>query len=172
MYDQGEGEGLQYAAYSDVSPVGSANPISWKAFEYEYHEKETIWYIGLIVGTLVMGALFYWLSGTIWSLPALLVMAIAIFVYSNRKPQELQYSISEGLINVGSTKYIVDDFKSYSVVAKNSIQLHPLKRFMPFVTISTTDNTQNTVMAELDNYLPREPYNPDIFDKLMSKIRF
>lgn len=102
-------------------------------------------------------------------------MAGAIFVYARKSPRTLKYELASDGIIIDSKLYPYDQFRSFAVVAHGSlpsIELDPLKRFMPRITIFFAPEDENEITSTLENILPRNERNADPIDRLSHYLKF
>jgi hypothetical protein len=148
--------------------------FTWQASEYIHHQKKTTWFIaffGLVAAMATLAVIFQqWTS-----LMVLGAMVAALTVYANKEPRVLSYSLTETGITIGDKHHAYDEFKSFAVLqdlAWHAIDLEPLQRFMPRMTILFDDEHLNEIVARLSQHLPREDRNPDIIERLTRYLRF
>lgn len=169
QYNQDEGsENAQY------SPV-STKPVSWSASEFIEHEKSPTWFIGL-AGLTVLAVAVIYLATRDWVTSVVIIIAAALFgVTAKRKPRTLQYQVDNVGVVIDGKPFPYDVFKSFSVLAEgafNSIQLMPLKRFMPPISLYFPPENEEQIVTTLGSYLPHEDRTHDPIDRLMRRVRF
>lgn len=161
---------------SAPAPVDPSKPQehNWEASEYIYHEKPAMWYVGLwlIAAALAGGFAFFqqWLS-----IAVVVVMVLAVTVYSRKHPRTLPYQLNaEGVLVQGQlTPY--SSFKSYSVhadMAWHSLDLEPTKRFVPRLTLICEDDDIEIIDQIIGQHLPRVDREQDWIDRLARYLRF
>jgi len=155
-----------------AKPVGE---VSWTASEFIAHHKNTGWYLRLAgAGFLAVIVVFVITRDFI---SAFLVALAIIFLGSlaGRKPRSLQYQVDGAGIHIGQRSYPYHDFKSFSVIDEggiSSIDLMPLKRFMPSLSVYYEPQDEERIIAVLTTQLPFEEGKKDAFDRFMHRIRF
>ena len=171
-------------AFYDVEQSAGLNPaseVSWQASEYIHHEKSSSWYFGLIGSAILVGVLLFLLTDDVWSFGGitsyvvLIIMTAAVFVYAKRQPDTLQYKLDDTTLTIGARQFLLEDFRSFSVVqdgAVDSIVLSPLKRFMPPISLYYDRKDEDSIISILVNTLPHEESEPDFIDQLIRKLRF
>lgn len=160
----------------DSSPTEpEMQPISWEASEYIHHQKDVLWFFGLIVIAALLVALSVFLVRS-WTFTALVVvMAIAVVVFALRPPRTLRYTISSQGLKIDEKIYSYHDFKAFGVLEEGplySIVLLPVKRFMPSVNIYFPQEYGEEIVDHLGNVLPMEDLQLDMIDTLVRKLRF
>lgn len=157
-------------------PQGATGLVSWEASEYVEHEKSAGWYALLLVGSVVVAAAIYFLTkGDVFATAIVVIATVLFGVVAARKPRILRYEIDSQGIAIGDKHYGFTEFKTFSLVADtaiHSVQLLPLKRFMPPISIYFPPSDEEKVVQALGSYLPYEDRGRDSFDRLMGRIRF
>lgn len=171
----------QYTSAPQVAPVGPAAPsgdhVSWTASEFIHHAKSLNWYLVLGIGGLLGAIIVYFLTKDVVSTVVILVVAILFGVYAaTSKPRVLPYEISAHGIQIGPKQYMYADYKTFSLVHESSafskIELMPLKRFAPSVSMYFPPEEEEMIVNTLSQYLPYEERKQDATDRLLNKIRF
>lgn len=160
---------------SPAPAEGSANAVTWTASEFIAHHKSAAWYALLAVFAVVAAATIWLITKDTFA-AVVIVLAVAILAgYAARQPRELQYAVDERGITVGRRQYPYGAFRSFSVFedgAFSSIELMPLKRFSPPISMYYGQEDEEAITNALAGHLPFEPRERDALDKLMHKIRF
>ena len=91
--------------------------IVWTAKELVQRERNGGWYVALIIISLGLAALSIWLGGwDAWSFVILLVViVIAIIVYSVRPARDLSYKMDDSGIQEGERLHEFDKFKAFFI---------------------------------------------------------
>ncbi|MBC7459220.1 hypothetical protein H7200_00715 [Candidatus Saccharibacteria bacterium] len=180
--DGSEGE-PQDEFRADQAPIDTASvkqepadtPITWTAQEYVHIDKSPVWFVLFTLVVLGFIAVDIFLLKS-WTFSALvIVMAVAVIIYTRRPPRSLTYglSIKQGLY-VGERLYHFDDFKAFGVIRDgehHSIMLIPTKRFAPGVSVYFPEESGETIVDILGQRLPMENLKLDIIDILVRKLR-
>jgi len=147
--------------------------VNWEAQEYVTRDKNTGWYVGLIVVGLGFSGLAVWLQQ--WTFLALIVVSVmAIIVYSSRPPRMLHYSLSNKGLSEGNKLYDFEQFKSFGVLRDDkrfSIILMPKKRFAARVTVYFPEAQGEQIVDMFGARLPMEEVKMDLLDKLVRFLR-
>lgn len=150
--------------------------VAWTASEYVDHQKTGGWYLLLGGATVVVIVLVYFLtSGDIVAVSVIAIAAVLFGIVAARKPRTLHYEVGRTGITIGDKQYPFADFKTFSLVTEttiHSVQLSPLKRFMPPLSIYFPPDMEDTITQALGQYLPYAEQGHDVFDRFMSRIRF
>jgi hypothetical protein len=98
-------------------PEEDDNPIIWSASEFVHGEKNGLWYVLFVVVVLGLIALDVFILKSYTFSALVIVMAIALIVYSRRPPRVIQYSLSNSHgLYVGQKLYGFSDFKAFGVI--------------------------------------------------------
>lgn len=168
--------------YRDDSEQAGTNPdfapppeVNWTASEYIDHKKTPIWYIALILTTVIVSGGIYLISQDVLTMVAIIVVAISFGFFASRPPRTLDYAIESRGIIIGDKLYPYSILRTFSIQPEkgfNSLQLIPLKRFMPAISVYYPPDQEDKIIDALSNYLPHEERRPDPIEKLMRHIRF
>jgi len=151
------------------------NPVTWTAQEYVHPDKSPLWFVLFVLVTLGLVAtdIFFLKS---WTFSALvIVMAIAVVIYTRRPPSTLTYGLSakQGLY-VGERLYRFDEFKAFGLIKDgehNSIMLIPTKRFSLGVSVYFPPEVGEQIVDILGQRLPMEDLKLDVIDVVVRKLR-
>lgn len=150
-------------------------PVTWTAQEYVHIDKSPLWFVifVLIVLGLIAVDIFLLKSYTFSAL--VVVMAVAVVIYTRRPPRTLTYALSaqHGLY-VGENLYSFEEFKSFGLIKDgehNSIMLMPRKRFSPGVSVYFPEEAGEQIVDILGQRLPMEELKLDLIDIVVRKLR-
>lgn len=153
----------------------SDEPIHWSASEFIHAEKNGLWYIlfGIVVVGLIAVDVFILKSYTFSAL--VIVMSVALIIYSRRPPRTIQYALSDkhGLY-IGEQLHSFAEFKAFGLIKdgeNHSIMLIPVKRFAPGVSVYFPEDTGEEIVDVLGSRLPMKPLKLDLIDKIVRKLR-
>ena len=148
--------------------------LTWQASEYLHHQKQPGWYLLLGLGALVLmvyGALTrQWLS-----IGVFLAMGMALAVYASKSPRVLNYRLDEHGLTVGEKFYPYNQFRSFSLsedLAWHSIELEPVKRLMPRLSIMFDTQHLDRIAATLAAHMPRVDRKPDLVEQISRRLKF
>lgn len=149
--------------------------IQWTASEYVDHAKGPAWFALMGFGLFVIVVLVYLVLKDVLAAILLGLAGITFGIFSGRRPQVLQYAIDSQGIHIGNRLHAFEDFKSFTLTGSGplpAILLTPLKRFLPPITVFYDPKEEDRIIDALADYLPHEDKEPDMIDRLMSRIRF
>ncbi|TAK89077.1 hypothetical protein EPO04_03175 [Patescibacteria group bacterium] len=160
-----------------AAPVVDPNlpqSYTWEASEYIYHQKPAFWYLGLWLATAIIAAVLgffqQWLS-----IAVVVVMALAVMIYSRKQPRTLSYQLDASGVNIHGNITAYSSFHSYSVMQDTgwySVDLEPIKRFVPRLTLICENDDIQTIDQILSQHLPRVDRDPDWIESLTRYLRF
>ena len=161
----------------DIAPVSNNEQVelSWTASEFIEHQKPQGWYLSLTAAALVVAAAMYFVLRDIVTTVVIVIAAVLFGVVGARKPRATNYSLSRTGLRIGDKAYPYSAFKSFSVLeegAINSIQLLPLKRLMPPISLYFPPEMEEQIGDLLSDYLPHEDRDHDAIDRLMKRMHF
>ena len=110
-----------------------------------------------------------------WTALVILLMAIAVTIYARRTPNVLNYSLQANGIIIDQKFYPYTDFRAFAVVPDKgwlTIELDPLRRFMPRLTIFFDRDDTEAITGILEQHLPRNDRQPDFIERLSRYLKF
>ena len=167
------------AGSNDDSPEptrqhASPKSVSWQAAEFIEHQHGSGWYAALVLATAVLAALVYLTTKDYFATGTTVVVGIIVGVFAGHKPAQVEYEISDYGLSVNGKNYPYSSFKSFSVLREgplSSVNLFPLKRFMPPVSAYFDPKDEPKITDGLDSYLPYEERKMDTIDRLSRRLR-
>lgn len=156
-------------------PLIDDAPISWTANEYIDVQKGWLWYVLLVIIALGLAAAGFFLMNAITFSVLVVVMAVAVIVFSRRPARTIAYTLSgdQGLY-IGEKLYHFGDFKAFGLLHEdghNSIMLIPVKRFSPAVSVYFPEDAGEAIVDMLGARLPMRELKLDMMDKLIRRLR-
>ena len=149
--------------------------ISWEASESVHHEKDALWFVGVLVVTAVFAIISIFLIKS-WSFSILIiVMAIAVLVFAKRPPRIMQYVLTGNGIDVNGHHHSFTEFRAFGVVQDGPfhyITLLPTKRFMPAMDVYFPDENAEGIVDILGSKIPMQTIKPDLLDVFTKTLRF
>lgn len=166
----------QYNDVAEFSETTSTSPVTWTADEFKAHPKNSQWFIRLAIFTAALAGISFIISPGDFVPPlVVIIVAITFGVMAVRKPRKLEYAIDDSGVHIGQKLYPFSNFKSFSIVQEDGMDvvwLMPLKRFMPILSLYFEENEGGQIVDALAITLPLENRQPDAVDRLMHKIKF
>ena len=148
--------------------------LRWQGSEYLAHDRGKGWYVIMAVVVLILIALAILVLKSVTFAILVPVMAIALFIYTHRTPELLNYTLSHKGLHINDKLYTYDRFKSFGVMQHgeiNSIVLIPRKRFQIGQTVYFPAEVGEQLVDMLAARLPMKEVKPDAIDKLLARLR-
>lgn len=160
---------------TDVSDEAEEKQLlSWQSVEYIQHHHSALWYIGLALVTAGFMAVAIWLIKSVTFAILLPVMAIALVVYTRRPPATIDYTLTTRGLYVRDKLHPYASFKGFAVSTHNdvnSIQFIPRKRFQIGQIAYFPTEVGESLVDTLAAYLPMQTKDPDLYDRIIAKLR-
>jgi hypothetical protein len=148
-------------------------PVVWQDIEYIQHDKNPLWYVGFVIVIIILIAGAVLLQA--WTfIPLIIVMAVALVIYTHRPPRLLNYSWSAKGLTINDQLHPAGEFKSFGILqdgAHNAIVFIPVKRFRPGLTVYFPAEVGEELVDAVGAYLPMQDLHLDAFDKIIRKLR-
>lgn len=155
-------------------PEPEVTLLQWRAPEFIHTEKPMGWFV--LLGVVFVGLAVLAVFTKQWLMIGLAgVMAAALAIYANRKPQELDYEITNYGINIGEKEYSFDKFTAYREMndyGHKSIDFTPAKRFDLLISIPVPPEHDEEIESLLSEVLPKVATRDDFIDKIFRFLRF
>jgi hypothetical protein len=149
--------------------------ITWTASEYVAHHKSPLWYAAFIIGVSIVCALVYLVTHDRVSTIALIIIAILFVLVAARKPRIITYSIDSEGITIGERFHRFEEFRSFTVHEEDAfvnIELLPLKRLMPLMSVYCPPENEDDVLDMMATHLPYSKPSNSLGDNIARRIRF
>jgi hypothetical protein len=157
----------------DVEPSSKSGPVSWQAAEFIEHEHNSGWYTALFVGTILLAVLVYLTTKDYFATGTIVAVGIIVAIYAGHKPGQAQYEITDSGLIVNGKNYPFSSFKSFTLLKEgelSSVNLFPLKRFMPPVSAYFEPKDESKIVDAIGNHLPYEERKMDSIDRLSRRL--
>lgn len=148
--------------------------LRWQAVEYVQHERSPIWYIATILVTVALIFVAIYLIKSVTFAILLPVMVVALFVYVRRQPAMLNYTLSKKGLYINDKLYPYANFKAFGVVTlagHHTAQLIPRKRFQIGQNVYFPEEVGETLVDMLAARLPMQEVHPDLYDRIITKLK-
>jgi len=154
---------------------GSTGELSWSASEYIDHKQGPLWFIGLSVITLIVAGLIYLITRDYFATVITIMLGIVVGTFAKRTPKERQYNLSAEALTIDEKAYPLSIFKSFSIIqdgALLSLELLPVKRFMPPVSVYFSPADQEKIVEIIEDHLPYEERRLEAVERLTRRLKF
>jgi len=173
--------GTAATGQADDAPTSSsrgahhAKNVSWEAPEFIEHHHGAGWYTALCLTTVVLAAIIYLLSSRdLFASVTVIALGVIVGIFSSYKPGIAQYEITSNGLTINGKLYKYGDYKSFSIISEgqlSSLNLLPLKRFMPPVSAYFDPANEKKIMDAAGNHLPYEDRRLDAIERLSRRLR-
>ena len=155
--------------------VGPGESILWTASEFIDKHKGLGWYLSFIAGILLLSAATFLFTKDYISAVVITLAGLTFIVVTRKKPEQLSYEVNNQGIQIGAKFYQYGMFKSFDVALDGgikSIELIPLKRIMPEISIYFPPEQETAIVSVLSAHLPHHEQSEHTVDKWAKKLRF
>src|SRR3989344_3506321 len=149
--------------------------VTWTASEYINHAKGPAWYLVLIAGTILLAVGIYFITKDYFASGAIAIVGMIVGVFSTHKPNQVSYELSSSGLKAGEKVYPLSLFRSFALIREgvlSSINLIPIKRFMPPLSIYFDPSDEQKIISVLGEHLPLEEGGLDPIERLSRRLRF
>lgn len=156
-------------------PADKDRVVSWTGSEFIANHKNSNWFLGFFGILALIIIVIFLVTRDVVSTVSITVVGTLFALLANRKPREISYKIDNKGINMGSKFYPFEQFKSFSLAQDGAIgyvNLMPLKRFMPDVSIYFPPEEADNIIAILSDHLSHDESEERQIDKLAKRFRF
>jgi hypothetical protein len=156
------------------APAASGG-FSWSGPEYIDHERGAGWYGLLGLLTVLLAVAFYFLTKDYFAVGAAAIAGIIVGVYASRKPNQVQYELTNKGIKIGRNFYSYSTFRSFSLADEgelSSVNFTPIKRLMPPLALYFEPQNEQKITGIIGDHLPYDQHRLDAIDRLTRRIRF
>ena len=148
-------------------------PVSWEAEEYIVRDRNTWWYVGLVIVGVALSALAIWQAW--WTFLALVILSIITILTSNlRPPRKIKYTLDKDGLTEAGKLHRYDDFRAFGILKEDShfsAVLIPKKRFALSVKVYFPGGSGEAIVDALGARLPMEEVKLDFLDKIVNFLR-
>ena len=144
--------------------------IEWEAPLYHHTKKESGWYVNIVLITLVMFGLAFYLGNMLFGI-FILLAGSAIVILGKTAPNTAQFKINYDGVIVNKTLHPFTTLESFwmeedTLFIKTNQSLFP---HLVFPIIGVDIDTIKTIVSE---YLPEEEYRKTVIDSIAEYINF
>ncbi len=174
-------DNYQRANVPAVSPPdfgGEQTPVDQEGFAWEVGEqysRSSSSRFGLLgMGAVVVGVLAYVATRDIVSTLAVFLAGAGLVYFAAPKIGAQRYLLRDDVLYVGNRPYQLHDFRAFSVNTASepaSIELAPLKRFLPPISFFVPAEHLAAITEYLADFLPSQPHKVDAIDSLLHRFR-
>lgn len=132
----------------------------------------------ILAGAALLATIMYFVTGRDLLSVLAVVLATGLFVaYKSHLFHGVRYRLDSREITINKNHYNLGQFRAFTVVHDRdgqavSIELLPLKRFMPLLTVRCTAEIEPKVVGILSEHLPVDNRRPDALDAIARRLKF
>ncbi len=147
-------------------------PLKWSAIEYEEKERGTDWYwaLGIIV---VAGSIASIIFGNYFFALLLVLGGFCFVMFSFKKPEMINYSLSEKGLQIKSQLYPYKNIKSFFVRTEHQpiLLIKTAGIFMPILSVPLDGIYPEDVKEiMLHNEIPEEEMKEHFSEKIIDRL--
>jgi hypothetical protein len=116
----------------------------------------------------------YFLTKEYFAAITILAVGVIVALYARQKPKQVTYELSEAGLRIGEKLYAYSLFKSFSLkneIGLSSLQLMPLKKLMPAISIYYDAADEEKIVDILSKHLPLDEAKPDSIERLSRHLK-
>jgi len=154
--------------------VPKQTTFAWRGTEFIEHPHNTLWYGALAFAAAALTVFVYFVTKDYIATATIPIVGIIVGIFAKHKPRVVDYEISDTGLKVGEKDYPYSLFKSFSVLQEGnlkSVNLFPLKRFMPPIAAYFDPANEDKIINALGDHLPYEERQMDQVDRLSRRLR-
>ncbi len=163
------------APTTTTPPPPKGGAVSWTASEFIDHDRAFGWYALLGLATLILAAIVFVTTRDYFAVAVILIVGFVVAAFARKKPRQLAYELNDSGLKIGEKNYAYGLFKSFSIArdeALPSINLMPLRRFQPPISVYFAAQDEEQITSVLGAHLPYEDQSIDRIDRLSKRLRF
>lgn len=144
-------------------------PLTWRAAEYEYAEKDLKWYALICGVALILLVLALWQRNFFFAIFVVLATVVVISL-NRRRPRTIDFVIDEGGISAGTTKYQYEELEWFALRTRpgrlDMLTLRKKSTMMPFTHIPIDSGLAVKAREFVGEKLPEQEYEESLVDTL------
>ena len=151
--------------------------IDWIAPEFEYEEKDVLWFWGSIIAAVLIFAIAVWQKNFLFGLFTILA-EILILVWGAHEPRQINFKLGENGLEIGKErKYSFQELESFSIDKDwvdngAELQLKIRGRLKSALKIIVPSEKISEVRSMLENRLSEKDPEHSISEILERFLRF
>lgn len=165
--------GAQTGSAAASMPQREAD-LEWHTAGDTHDTKNGLWFGSMIMGSVGIALIIALLTRDKAVSVVVLFALIGVIIYSSRQPKAGHYAFYDDALYIDSKLYSLKTFKSFSKTAEKSgvvFRLEPLKRFMPYIILSSPENISDEIVSYLTAYLPQQEHKADMTEEIFRRLK-
>jgi hypothetical protein len=159
----------------ELAPAQVPREISWRAAEYEFVEKNVVWYVGIGLVGFVLIVVALWQRNFFFAV-FIAIAAIVLIAMGRKRPPVVEFRVNEEGVKVGKQFSPFEQFQNFSLRERPG-RLHELvltKKTLvaPFVKIPVDGRAAQEVEELLKTKLPEVEHQDSFIDIIAEWLGF
>lgn len=146
----------------------------WQAPEYESYDRDKRWYAVMTLGLIAIITYAFFTNSPIMAITFILIGMIE-YLYISRKPQMLDFIITERGIIIENEIYEFEQINSFWIFYDpeiiKSLSLHTKSSIMPYLQIPLHNEDPDEIHKILTQYIPEIKQNYRLRDSINRMLR-
>lgn len=159
---------------SNIDPSSEKPVFQWKAAEFAQYQKNSIWYFVVVIATLALAGLFFWLKN--WTAMGVVgAAALALIAQAGTKPKKISVALYRTGLVANDKVYPYSSLKSFWIIPGE----HPVFRveqagfLKPHINVPIADEDPAQIQLFMAKFLPEdENRGEDLADIIQRWTRF
>ena len=156
-------------------PPEAKTLIAWQAEEYSYQPKTKDWYWAILILTIGLVVVAYFLDNFLFGI-FVLIAGFTVALYGAKRPRQVTFSLLPQGIQVDKRIYSYRSLKSfwvhYDPPYKKEISIVSKKLLVPRLNLPLGDTDPNTVREILIKFLRESEHHESLTDNVAKYLRF
>ncbi len=153
--------------------------ITWSAPEFEYHHKNSGWYLGVVIIAVAVTALAV-LQGNFLFAVFTAVAAVLVVKWGAREPRYLDYTLTDSALAIsGEKQYLYEQLAGFATRRMDALEdglseliLRRKQRLGSYIKALFPTRHTEEIKHFLNRYLPEIEYEDSMADHLSRFLRF
>lgn len=159
---------------AEEKKIDEKNEITWRAAEYEYSQKDWVWYAWVSGVAVVLVIFSIWQKNLFFGMFAVLAACMIVF-FSRKKPRVLDFKINENEMRAGDNFVLTyDKLENFSIRSRvghlDEIVVRKKATVNPFVRFPIDSKLALEAKKIIIKKLPEVEYSESIIDILSDRF--
>lgn len=159
----------------DNFPIIQKSLLSWEAEEYLYVPKSKDWYWAVLILTLGLIVVAYFLDNFLFGV-FILIAGFTVALYGAKRPRKVTFSLLPQGIQIGKRLYTYRSLKSfwihYDPPHKKEISVASKKMLVPKIALPLGDTDPNAVREILIKFLRETEHHESLVENIANYFGF
>lgn len=150
--------------------------VSWRAAEYEYHEKDPVWYLWVVGIAIVLIFISLWQNNFFFLVFIVIAGTMVIFM-GKKKPRVVEFKVdNEGIRIDKNIVYEYDDIEWFALRSTpgslNEIIIKKESALNPIMRMRADSKITPEVIEILKKHVEEKEYDESLIDSVSEMLRF